>query len=376
MDLRAELGNFKPINLDEIVQEDEKLPDNIRNSIILYNKAIESLRSGSEDIAIIGLKKATSMNPHFYEALNLLGLCYICTGEREKAAEAFNRVIKAESNSVIAMNIMQRQGLEDLSQPVQPPQKPKPPKRSPDQPEQPIKKTNDTKPQTHKTNQNKGGFPGFVMAGAGFIAGLLVCTVIYFALPRTDNTNPGPGAIQTQNTEDADIQEYEARINDLENRNDLLEKDKETAVQQADYYKAVLKLYEVEDLVRDRKYEDAADMLLLMKTIEFADTEKEKYESLCATVLPLAAKSAYDQGYKLYNQRKYEDALKSLQKVQVYDPQYKKMDAALYYMGRSCQFLQDARGALAMFQKLVSDYPESTYTRNARIRIDELTKLP
>jgi len=376
MDLKAELENFRPINLDEIVPEGENIPDNFRNSIFLYNKAIESLRSGSEDIAVIGLKKAISMNPGFNEAFNLLGICYSYMGEREKAAEAFNRVIRAESNSVLAMNIMQRLGMGDVSQTVQPAQKSKPLKKPSEQPEQPLKRVRETKPQTKGINPNGRGVSNIVKIGAGFIAGLLVCAVVYLALPKDQNNEPAPDTTQTDATTDNNLQQYEAQISDLQGKNGMLEKDKETAMQQADYYKAALKLYEVNDLVRDRNYESAADLLLLMKTIEFKDAEKQKFDSLYATVMPLAAKSVYDQGYKLYNQRKYSEALKSLEKVQVYDPQYKRMDAALYYMGRSCQFLQDSRGALAMFQKLVAGYPDSTYTRNAKIRIDELTKIP
>jgi lipoprotein NlpI len=116
MDIRAELQQFRPINLEEIIKRDEKIPDSIRNSIVLYNKAIESLKSGSEDIAMIELKKAISLNPHFNEAINLLGVCYCYVGETEKAAEMFNKVIKAESNSVVAMKYMQKLGLADTAQ--------------------------------------------------------------------------------------------------------------------------------------------------------------------------------------------------------------------------------------------------------------------
>ncbi|HEX2944462.1 MAG TPA: tetratricopeptide repeat protein [Clostridia bacterium] len=374
MDLKAELENFKPVNLDELVQDEEKIPDNIRNSIFLYNKAIESLRSGSEDIAVIGLKKATSMNPNFNEAFNLLGICYSYIGETEKAAEAFNRVIKAESNSILAMNIMQRLGMGGMSQTAQPQQKARPVRKSPEQPEQPLKRIREAKSQ--EINLKKTAIPNIVKIGAGFIAGLIVCGAVYLALPKPANIEPGTDNPGTNVTADDGKQQYEAQLSELQQKNDLLEKDKETAIKQADYYKAAVKLYEVEGLVRDRKYENAADMLLLMKTIEFKDTEKEKFDSLFAAVMPLAAKSVYDQGYRFYNQRKYEDALKNLEKVQIYDPRYRRMDAALYYMGRSCQFLQDSRGALAMFQKLVAGYPDSTYTRNAKIRIDELTKIP
>ena len=101
MDIKAELNNFKIIDLDEIVRGGETIPDNVRNSVYLYNKAIEDLGSGSEDMAIIKLRKAVSMNPHFNEALNLLGVCYAFVGERERAAESFSKVIR--SNPTVSM---------------------------------------------------------------------------------------------------------------------------------------------------------------------------------------------------------------------------------------------------------------------------------
>ena len=106
IDLRQEIQDYNIINLRDISQNESEIPDNIRNSIFLYNKAIESIRNGSEDIAIIELKKAISMNPHFNEAMNLLGLCYSYTKDNAKAAEAFDKVIKAEQNSVKALRYM------------------------------------------------------------------------------------------------------------------------------------------------------------------------------------------------------------------------------------------------------------------------------
>ncbi len=113
-----------------------------------------------------------------------------------------------------------------------------------------------------------------------------------------------------------------------------------------------------------------------MKTIEFRDAEKEKFDSLYEKAMPLAAKSAYDRGYREYNSRKYEDALKSFEKVRIYDPNYSNMAATLYYMGRSHQLLKDSRSALAVYQELVDNYPPSWYTRNAQQRINELTRVP
>ena len=106
IDLKQELQDFHTINLQDIYQGETDIPDNIRNSIFLYNKALETLLSGSEDIAIIELKKAISMNPRFYEAMNLLGICYSCAKDNVRAAETFEKVIKAEQNSVKALKYL------------------------------------------------------------------------------------------------------------------------------------------------------------------------------------------------------------------------------------------------------------------------------
>lgn len=372
MDMKVELQNFKAINLEEIVQGEIQVPDKIRNSIFLYNKAIESLRSGSEDIAIIELKKATAMNPQFYEAMNLLGICYSYTGDKEKAAEAFSKVIKAESNSILAMNYMQRLGLNESVQP----QKNRQEKQPEAQPGEPLKRIRTIKTPSQGIRLKKQTLINIAKFGAVFAAGLLLSAIIFSTLPKKE-TEPQLQTPGTADTSESDLKaKYEAEYAVLESKYDLLQKDKESAMQQADYYKATIKLYEIDTLAGEKKYEDAADMLLLMKTVEFKDAEKDQFNELYQSVMPLAAKAAYDQGYKLYNSRKYQDSLKKLEKVQVYDPEYKSMDAVFYYMGRNCQVLQDSRNAVALFQKLIDKYPKSAYVKSAKARIKELTQIP
>jgi tetratricopeptide (TPR) repeat protein len=386
VDIKAELSNFKPIDVENIVQKDEKVPDNVRNSIFLYNKAIESLRSGSEDIAIIELRKAVSMNPNFNEALNLLGLCYSYTGDMEKASEVFSRVVSAEPNSAYAIDYMQRFGIKEATttatksrQLVKTIEK---------QPGEPLKRIRNKKPEKAErpkktiksfiigNNKNKGILITTAKIGAGFAVGFLLSAIIYASIPEPEPVQLPPKEDEIKAAVSEVTIEFEAKYAELEKKYEAVQKDKENAVKQADYYKAAVRIYEIESLVSKKDYESAADMLLLMKTIEFSDGEKEKFDDLYKKVMPLAAKSAYDTGYKQYNQRKYQDSIKSFEKIQIYDANYSKMNAALYYMGRCYQVQHDSRTALALFQQLVNNYPESWYTRNARIRINELTKVP
>lgn len=372
MDLKAELKNFKAINLEAIAKDEAKIPDNIRNSVFLYNKAIESLKTGSEDIAIIELKKATSMNPRFYEAMNLLGVCYSYSGDNEKAVEIFEKVLRAEPNSVTAMMFLQQHGLGELVQQ----QKYRQMKNTVPQPSEPLKRVRTDKTIKTGTLIQKKILADVLKIGMGFAAGILLAIALYALLPQKEPIINEPIDNAEDNSDILLRAEYEAKLDELKKKYDLLQKDKESAVQQADYYKAVIKLYDIEKLVADRKYEEAADMLLLMRTVEFRDAEKKKMDELNKKVMPLAAQSAYDQGYKLYNSRKYQDALRSFEKVQVYEPEYKRMDVVFYYRGRSCQALNDSRSALALYQKLIEAYPDSAYAKSAKARIKELTQKP
>ncbi|MGE5613454.1 MAG: tetratricopeptide repeat protein [Bacillota bacterium] len=383
MDIRTELQYFKPINLDEIIKRGEKIPDGIRNSIVLYNKAIESLRSGSEDIAMIELRKAISLNPHFNEAINLLGVCYSYVGDNEKAAESFNKVIKAESNSVIAMKFMQKLGLADA---IETPIKEKTPSRMKIPPifpagnsEQNAETLKRPRAKKHSGADNAGTkrlLYNTVKIGSGFVAGLLLMTLIYSTLFKPEPVEPVIDQDAINAAVDEARTEFEKKYQELQGKYDLLKEDRDAAARQADYYRSAIKLYEVEFMIRDRKYEEAADMLLLLKTVEYRDTELEKFNNLYETVMPLAAKSAYDRAYRSYNSKKYQDALQNFEKVQLYDPEYKNMDAVLYYMGRSYQFLQESRKAVSAYQKLIDNYPKSAYVKSAKTRINELTKIP
>ena len=385
MDVKAELKNFKAIDLDEIVRGGEAIPDNVRNSVYLYNKAIEDLRTDREDMAIIKLRKAVALNPHFNEALNLLGVCYTYVGEKEKAAEVFNKVIRSEANSVYALGFMQRNKLTDIipaeegiaapavnlqQQPGEPlkrirkKKKEKQPKTS--RPERPL----------FDPNRNRRIARNIARFAAGVLTGLLVGAFIYFLLPKPEPVQLPPSEDEINAAVDEAKRIFDQQYAALEGKYEAALREKDEALKEADYYKAAIKLYEVESMLSSKDYEGAADMLMLMKTIEFRDAEKEKIDSLYEKAMPLAAKSAYDRGYREYNSRKYEDALKSFEKVRIYDPNYSNMAATLYYMGRSHQLLKDSRSALAVYQELVDNYPPSWYTRNAQQRINELTRVP
>ena len=84
-DVNAELKQFKPIDLSSIRQKLGQIPEDMQNAIELYNKALEDVAGKNDDMAIIALKKAISIYPAFYEAMNLMGVFYKSLGDEESA---------------------------------------------------------------------------------------------------------------------------------------------------------------------------------------------------------------------------------------------------------------------------------------------------
>lgn len=367
IDLKQELQGYRAISLKDITRNEAELSDNIRNSVFLYNKAIESLRSGSEDIAIIELKKAISMNPHFYEAMNLLGLCYSNTKDFDRAAEIFDRVINAEQNSVKALKYKDMINGNEAEGTA----KYRTKKRNPDKALYQM----DNKNIKSAGSLRKVTIKNWIKYISFFAAGLLLAVLIQATAHKPEK----PGNVNNSNTAiESEIKdgEYKKKFEQLEASYKKLQSDRDEALRSVDYFKSVIKLYEIESLVTKKQVENAADLLLLLKTVDFADTEKTRFDNLCKSVMPAAAEAVYYEGYTLYNTKKYQESLKKLEKVEVYDPKYSRMDAVLYYMGKCCQQLNDSRNAVAIFQKLIDRYPDSRYAVNAKSRIAAITQQP
>lgn len=373
IDIKQELQNYPPIDVKGLAQSQPNLPDNIKNSIILYNKALESMRSNSEDIAIIELKKAIAINPDFHEAINLLGLCYCIINDYAKASEMFQRVIAAEHNSIKAKEYLN--SLDSYSGNG----------NSTDMMKKNSKKDAMAAGKQNKARQNKitayfdGWKAGFLKCAAGFIAGILVMAVFNmlnkpavddYISTSSDMDNTNAAAEENLNEND------ETRYKELENRCNNLQSSLDAANQEIDYFNNVRKLFEIENLASSNKYEEAAEMLVLLKTIEFKDIEKRKFDRLYEQVIPKAVSNIFNEGYKLYNSMKYQEAIEKLTKIQVYGIDVPYMDRVLYYIGKSYMSLDDSRNALITFESVVKNFPESVYAGYSNNWINQLKGRP
>lgn len=106
--ITEELDHFRPIDVSSLEQKLGSIPDDMKGAIELYNKALEDISSHNEDMAIIALRKAISIYPAFYEAMNLMGVCYDSLGDEENARRMFEKVIQLEDSSIRATDYINR----------------------------------------------------------------------------------------------------------------------------------------------------------------------------------------------------------------------------------------------------------------------------
>lgn len=113
-DIKEEMNRFKPIDIKSLRQRLGQIPEDMQNAIELYNKALEDVASHNEDMAIIALRKAIAIYPAFYEAMNLMGVCYESLGDEENARIMFTKIISMDDNSIRAQQYLNRMdGVDD-----------------------------------------------------------------------------------------------------------------------------------------------------------------------------------------------------------------------------------------------------------------------
>lgn len=389
--IKNELENFPPVNFENIEASGISMAENVRSSIVLYNKAIESLKTNSEDIAIIELKKAISLNPHFYEAMNLLGICYAYVNDLSRAEEMFQKVMSGEHNSIQAMEYVKRlSGGSDSSSS----KNSKFAKNTRSNNQNKRTQTSGIKPLNPPSRTVNSSSPaktsGFskkvqrlslnkvivVMCIVSFILGAFLVYITGFSATNKgqafkNNASKNDSTIKDK-TKDTSKDNSKEQLEQLQLDYDNAKSDLDTSYETINSLKTTNKLLQAENLITKGKTLDAANILISLKDSLLSEQDRQLYDTLSLEAYAKAAKNAFDQGYKAFNAKNYQDALKLLQNVQVFAPEYKDMDRVFYYIGKSYAALNDPANAVVAFQKVVDNYPNSKYTKYSSNRIKEL----
>ncbi len=361
IDLKQELVNYPFIDIDKLIEKEANIPDNIKNSVILYNSAIENIGTNSEDIAIIELKKAVSINPNFYEAMNLLGLCYCYIKEYSKAVTVFRKVVEAENNSVRALKYLSALNKMD------------------DSGNNGIKKkrkiiSNITlKKVILSFIYNKNGRFDFLKYVIGFVTGgLLIFLVMLSSMQGTEEIGPVEDIEAVKARLNEEIELYKLKYNEVNEDYAKVLAEYESLKEELNYQPAKLKLLEIENIYLEGEFEKAADTLILMKYVQFKEEDKIKFDSLWNKIMIEAANMVYEEGMNLCKNGDFENSLKTLEKVYTYADSIERDDGVLYWSAKCYQALGNYTKALELYNRILSDFSKSSYVKYVPYRLNEI----
>jgi tetratricopeptide (TPR) repeat protein len=372
IDFKSELKNYKTIDLEKLLKTTD-LQDNLKNSILLYNKALVNINVKSEDIAIIELKKAISLNPDFCEAINLLGILYACTGEYAVARNYFTKVLANDKDNEKALEYIKYIDSNfKLSGNFKENQKIK--KETAKEVYSGSKKSGRTDSDSTFTSIKPALSirqlleKGWIINILCFAAGMLVFFLISLGFNSKEAVVITSKDV-TDKSNDSNREDFEQKYNKLNEENKALLVQLDELKKNAQKHENLPKLLEIDKLVMEKKYVDAADMLVALQDVEFSGIEKEKFDSLRTQTMEKAANELYTQGRDLYKKKQYKEALEKFDKVTAYVSEWKNLAATIYYKGVCYVELNNKDKALEAFNEVITKHPSSSYVKYSQSRL-------
>ncbi len=370
MDLKKVISNIAPINIDEAAG---KYTEEAIEAVRLYNKAIENLHTGSEDIAIIELKRVVSKTPDFTEAVDLLALCYAYTNQLDKAEELVNKVglhnnVEKASKYLDYFNSSNKNTKNPVA--IGSTTKNSPAKTTV---KKPVAKTAEKK--STKEEQVPAEYmlfkkifslfkkPAVALCMSIISIVLLVLSVGFYLKAPSDGLDDNTKDVSATDTT------TDTRYNTLVEENKLLKDQIEELNNKLKMQELDGLLTNVSSLYNQKKYIQASEILLSMSNETLTGDTQKRYDKLKADVYPKAASQLTNDGVKLYGNKKYTDAIQKLEMVFKLGDKWDFGDKALYSLGKAYADTGETQKSLEVFNKLIKDYPNSTYLKWAEARV-------
>lgn len=380
--IKNELESYSYIDVLALEGLNGGLEDSVRDSIHHYNKAIDLIKNKSEDIAILEIKRALTLNPHFTEAQNVLGLLYAMTGEEEKAVEVFKGVLATEKNSVKALDYIGKiDGMAAASSLVFSDYDSTAPKKTEVRKKPKPSPSSANKPVNNVISNNKSFWENYVLS----VKYHIITYAVLFALGAIIFHGSSNSAVTTSTNNDTAIADLNSSMKDLTDKNKTLtdenaklkeqvNKNTQDAQKQADKAQLTDKLNEVDTLFASKKYEQAADLLILLKDAGFAGTDLDRYNKLMSEVVPRATWNVYLEGRNYYNSQDYKNAAARLSKSLSYGGKWDYTPDSYYKLGIAYQSIGDKQNAINAFNNLKANYPNTELAASADSKLAELNK--
>ena len=349
------------------LQNNQSKLDVYNQAIHKYNKALDLCLQGSDDLAIIQLKKIVTLNAKFVKAQLLLALIYMSKEEWDKAYPLLKKVTQVDRGNTQAQNY-----LREIAQYKNAHKK----NRGKKDKDSVVRYERDNEviiqpAQVIEPNTSRSTLVGFVV---GFLLGAAI--LFFLVLPgriesvRTELENTIRSANETKEAQSATIASLESQV-------EALTKEKAAVVAQyGDLYgeksnqEAVTALLgAIQAYLLDETNVEgiAAFMDVCIQNEDFylenSNVILDMYDSIKTLTSSNLAQYHYDKGYALYEAKDYETAITDFELAVQY---YSGNADSQYHLGATYQALGNDEKAKEVYNNLIENFPNSSRANQAK----------
>ncbi len=362
----------------EKLQHNPSKLDAMNQAIKKYNIALDSAKQGNDDMAILQLKKVVSLNPHFIRAYQLLALVYMRNEELERARRCLAKAGKIDFTNTQTLRysaeLSKMMGGNDKE------------KSSHTREEKylgesevkgisPISSYKEEKPNIMPWVHMVLG----VLVGIAVVAILVVPTVKKNA--KAEYEKEQLDFSSELNVQLANISSLETQIESLQATIDeqqaKLDQSKESITDKQAYAAMFTAVNSYLELMKKSSPSEAelltvADQIRSVAADLITDTQGlALLNGMKEEIYPEIYEYASSLGQQSFESERYEEAYEQLLAAYDYNPKY---DYTLYYLGRTCQKLNDTEGAVKYYNLLLTDCPKSSFVDYAESRLQEISQ--
>lgn len=347
------------------IQQEKGKVGELNHTIKKFNIALDYARKGTDDMAIIQLKKVLNQNPNLIKAYQLLCLLYTKNGQYERAKRTIKKSLKIDKCNPLSIRY-----LREINEYLEDEKKNDPDKRMERRRslrgvmvDRPYLSGNDV---IIPQNNFKEAITGAQSILHIIIGLLLGAALVYFIVTpaRMSNVSDKVNDIKVEYNQKIAIKN--STISELQNQVDSIKQERDKLKTSLSQYTDTgntlstnySNLLEAVDYYLDKDYDKSAKALekvdgkMKMNSASFTAV----YNALSKQLSGQVSKGAYDAGMDAMDKADYDKAIKQFLKCLESD---KKNDDAIYYLAWAYRRNGDNANAKKYFQKIVDEFPDS-----------------
>ena len=370
----------------EMLRSNPSKLDNLNLAIRKYNGAVDAVAHDGDDLAILQLKKAVSLNPKFIRAWQMLALIYMKYGQMDKARVCLRKTLAIDVTNTTSMKY-----LREIRAMLRANRKLKVSVTEAEDEQQEAEVVTTKTYASYLEEQDHVDYRVLISLLVGIFLGIMV--VYFLVVPgiktgmRQEFKNTQGDYAEQMSKYLTDIDALEKESQSLRNKIDMQETELEAneaelsdlrnkagginVFNMAAYY---LKLKEKGAATKD-------ELFILQKRIRAVSDEELKSESAKqiynkvladfpdAQSVTMTSSELFDKGRSLFDNKKYDDALEYF----VYS--YEKSadnEKNMYYLARTYQLTGDLAAAARYYNEYTERFPEGEHISAVRSALNEI----